>query len=313
LSALPTPARYFPIRSGRYDVAPGFHWLAQTFGNGPTDARLFQIDDSWPRYRANKLNARAERFGKYVCTDDFTPPIAEAVCRLMVIRLATEYPNLFTLEMQSGGAGTLLSALTGETLDFDSAMILLSESCSHYATLFDALCCQVQEDIAVVRRTPERGEWITALHICAPSHWAAEDKIGGSFAATHAPVPGMNKVISAAAPLTETVLNRGPFVRFTWGISPDDRLNYHPEEPQGVIEPESAYFRVERQVLWGLPEVEAYVFAIRVYLSPLREIRADDEKRTALLSALHSMSPESRRYKSLTDAFDSVTEYLAIG
>jgi hypothetical protein len=304
------PACYFPIRNGRYDVTPGLFPLAQDFGNGVADTRLFQIDREWPRYRANKLACRAERIGKYVCYDDFSPPVAAAASRLIASQLATEYPALFRYETSADGAGQLICHLTGETLRFDADMRLRPESAPAYADLYDALCCQLQEDVAIVRRTPERGEWNAALHICAPSHWAAEDKIGRSFMATHAPVPGFEKVSAAAYALTERLVTRGPFVRFTWSIDFDDRLNYHPDQPKGDWNAATAHFRVERQTLWGLPEVDAYLFGIRVYVYPLHEIRADEAQRVALISALHSMSPESRRYKGIEIAFREALSFL---
>jgi hypothetical protein len=310
---LPPPARYFPPRTGRYDVAPGLFPLGTDFGNGAADTLLFQFDREFPRYHANKSACRAERFGKYVCAAGFDGPAAEAALRLMAARLATEHPALFRLEGAGGGVSVLHCRLTDDRLTFDERMHLASES--PYADAFDALCCQVHEDIAVVRRAPERGDWIAALHLCAPSHWAAEAKIDRSFVDAHAPVPGFGKVSAAAAALTEACIARGPFVRFTWGIAFDDRLNAHPEPPPGSApafwDGESPLFlRVERQTLWGLPEVDAFLFAIRVYIYDARPIRENPEQRDALVAALRSMSPESRRYKGVADRFDTVLAWL---
>jgi hypothetical protein len=313
LLTLPAPARYFPPRNGRYDVAPGLFPLGTDFGNGATDTPLFQFDHAFPRYRANKLSCRAERFGKYVCADGFDAPVAEAAVRLIVGRLVAEHPAWFGWEGIAGGAGVLRCRITGDRLIFDERMGLLSDGL--YADAFDALCCQIPEDIAVVRRASDRGDWIAALHLCAPSHWAAEAKIGRSFNEAHAPIPGFGKVAAAAAALTDACIMRGPFVRFTWGISFDDRLNAHPEPPLGSARPcwdgESPLFlRVERQTLWGLPAVDAFLFAIRVYVYDARPIRDDPEQREALVAALRSMSPESRRYKSVFDRFDDVLSWL---
>jgi hypothetical protein len=231
----------------------------------------------------------------------------------MAVRLAAEHPGWFRWEGDAGDAGLLHCRLTGDRLAFDKRMGLVSDG--PYADAFDALCCQVPEDIAVVRRASDRGDWIAALHLCAPSHWAAEAKIGRSFIDAHAPVPGFGKVAAAAAALTEACIARGPFVRFTWGISFDDRLNAHPEPPPGGAPPrwdgESPLFlRVERQVLWGLPAVDAFLFAIRVYVYDARSLRDDREQREALVAALRSMSPESQRYKSVADRFDDVLAWL---
>jgi hypothetical protein len=57
------------------------------------------------------------------------------------------------------------------------------------------------------------------------------------------------------------------------------------------------FFRVERQVLWGLPDVGAAVFAIRVY--HLAATTLTLQERALLGAALAGMSEDSRRYKGL--------------
>jgi hypothetical protein len=113
----------------------------------------------------------------------------------------------------------------------------------------------------------------------------------------------------------------GPQVRFVWGISGDDRLNHHPEPPPGIPREEwprapfrtggpPFHLRVERQVLWPLPEVGASLFAIRVSFWRAEEIAADPRKRELLRRGLLSMSPESRRYKGVDGCFDELVRWL---
>ncbi|GAB4455817.1 MAG: DUF3445 domain-containing protein [Armatimonadaceae bacterium] len=306
---LPAPAFYFPIRNGRYDTSPNLFRFNTAFGNGAADGRLLQIDRDFARYRANKIACRLERFPKYVAAADLDPDTAEAVARLLCVRAAVEYPDLFSLEMGQAGAGVLECRLTGERIVLDARMRLADEGNSYRDTL-DALCCQIQEDIAVVRRDPDRGDWIAYLHLCAPSFWGAEEKVGKSFTAAHLPVPDFGKVSAAAHALMETIIHRGPFVRFTWGIALDNRLNQHPKPPPGILsagdlrnsfDPTQSpvYFRVERQTLWGIPEVEAFLFTIRVYVYDISDVYADEQRRQTLRSALSSMSPEAEAYKGL--------------
>jgi hypothetical protein len=59
-------------------------------------------------------------------------------------------------------------------------------------------------------------------------------------------------------------------------------------------------------VLWGLPEVGTFLFAIRVYVYDMATVRADPDRRAALRSALTGMSPEARHYKGLAETMDRV-------
>jgi hypothetical protein len=247
------------------------------------------------------------------------------VTRLLLGRLTSEYPNLFSWTMDSERSGTLNCALTGATLRFDShgrfsATRSDARLLPPYADAIDALCCQFPEDLGIVCRDPNTGDdWLAKLHVCAPSHWAPAEKIGQSWRKTHDPVPGMEKSRSAAGSIVRLMVEREPTVRFTWGIERDDRLNQHPESPHGSGsrrvpydgDRELFYLRVERQVIWGLPEVNAAIFTIRVYHTPGTVLKADSIRREALHSALLSMNEESRRYKGLSSWREEVLSYLS--
>src|SRR5579862_5556237 len=310
---LPAPPWYFPAASGRYDVNPGLRPLRTDFGNGPADARLFQIDREFAAFRESKLRCRREALGKYYGTERYDPATASAVARLVITRLVEEHPDRFAAESAGGGGVALQCRPTAETLRFGPEMALVgadsAEAGPAYASALDALACQVQEDLAVSRVDQEGGDWLAAVHVCHPSRWRPVEKLGQSFVAVHEPVPGIERVSRASSALLSAMVTRGPFVRFVWGITGDARLNQHPEPPPGVSpdewngpafradQPEPFYFRVERQVLWGLREVGASLFAIRPYVTPASAL--DPAQRAAVRSGLLSMSPESRAYKSV--------------
>lgn len=324
-------ARYFPLGSGRYEVAPGLKPLGTSFGNGEADRRVFQIDSEFARYRRNKLACRAERLDKYFRTSGYESPAAAAAARFLARRFSEEYPDLFVFRENAGASSELHCALTGERLEFGPEMELLDVAAPQpvappYADSFDALCSQVQEDIAVVRASPERGDWLAAIHLCSPSHWSPAEKIGRCFAAIHAPVPGIESVNRASGALVEAMVRRGPYVRFVWGIDTENRLNRHPEPPPGIPVEEGRgrpfdpggegppfFLRVERQVIRGLPEVGASIFTIHVSFIDGREIRRDRRERALLRSALLSMSPESRVYKRVAGYLEELLDWLDAG
>jgi hypothetical protein len=119
------------------------------------------------------------------------------------------------------------------------------------------------------------------------------------------------------------MVHKGPYTRFVWGFGSDMRLNHHPEPAPGADpavwkgrsfsrdrEGSPFILRVERQVIHGLPEVNAAIFGIRIYFMDGEEIRRQPAHRALLRSALLSMTPESRVYKGLDQCMDEVIAWL---
>ncbi|OGG46007.1 MAG: hypothetical protein A3F84_26310 [Candidatus Handelsmanbacteria bacterium RIFCSPLOWO2_12_FULL_64_10] len=318
-------ARYFPPGSGLYEVKPGLYPFGASFGNGAADQHVFQIDATFEQYREAKCLARSERLSKYYQVSDFTPVVAGEITGFILRRLSQEHPDLFQLKERADGVRALRCALTEEVLTFGADLVLTgAESrCAPvvppYASALDALASQAQEDLAVVSIGGE--DWVSALHVCCPSHWAAEDKIGEDFATVHAPVAGIERINRAARQMVNALAHRGPFVRFAWTLEADTRLNHHPEPPPGVPmerwrrqsfnrSAPRLFLRVERQTLWGFPNVGAFLFAIRTYLTDCEEIKKRPEECGQLRSAIASMTPESLAYKGLTRHRDDILKWL---
>jgi len=329
------PARYFPLRGGRYEVKVGLHALDTDFGNGPCDAQLFQFDRRFAAYRGAKQAARAERLDKYHPRLPGAGALERRAGRWLAETLSREHPEDFDLRRAPGGGHRLSCRLTGERLGLDREGALVThQGTGHgetaaptpaYAGALDALAMQIQEDIALL--APDAGGRfrLVALHLCLPNHWAAEDKIGGDFAALHEPVPHMDHINRGA----DTLLGRiaggaGPYVRFAWGLATDERLNHHPEPPPSAdpgqwygrcFDPARprAWLRVERQVLTGLDPGSgraSVLFTIRTYHYPLVEVAADPARRRALTAALGSMSLPALDYKGLGPDRDALLAWL---
>ncbi|HVC09257.1 MAG TPA: heme-dependent oxidative N-demethylase subunit alpha family protein [Elusimicrobiota bacterium] len=318
---LPAPARYFPLEKGVYEVAPGLRPLGTSFGNGAADGLVFQIDREYEKFRENKSACRAERLSKYYAESGFRPEVAGHVAKFMADKLVSEHPQWFS--WAAGEPRRLECGLSGETLlftpDFHLARVEGSSFFPAYSSAFDALCCQVQEDVAVVSADESGADHLCALHLCSPGYWAAEEKIGKNFFAIHAPVPGIEKVNAASAAIVRMMIERGPFVRFVWGFTTDRRLNHHPEPPPGIPEGEwrgrdfpakPFTLRVERQITWGLPEIRSALFFIRVYYIEGESIRSNPQERALLRSSLSSLSAESRRYKGVEGRLDEILDWL---
>jgi hypothetical protein len=285
LSTAMSPARYFPIESGRYEVKPGLFKFGTDFGNGDADRQVFQIDDQFPRYHAAKMEARQERLSKYFQTHDYRPATARRVARFILERLPLTRPS-----------------------DCGENIIAASRELG-----LDALACRVQEDLAAIQRDGDR-HWLAAIHLCFPNHWAAEDKIGKTFSGIHAPVAGIEPINRQADKMVDAMINATQgYVRFVWGIATDDRLNHHPSKERGRhFDPRNprAFLRIERQTIWGFPEVEASLFTIRTYFEDLATLEQD--KRAKVISAIESMTPASLQYKGLAESRDDLLAWLRV-
>lgn len=320
-------ACYFPLSNGRYEVKPGLIPFGSDLGNGEADRQVFQIDGNFAHYRQAKLLARAERLSKYYQTYNYSPKIAGAIARLLIRRLTQEHPHHFHTKQLADGNLAFHSQLTGETLYLDADWQLQQVQTDSkpispsYASTLDALATQVQEDLAVVCRSADGSNWMSAIHLCYPNYWAAEEKIGKDFATVHAPVAGMEKINRRADAIVHTMIVREPMVRFAWGLSTDTRLNHHPEAPPNVPVSEwqgrhcdrehpQIYLRIERQVIWGLPEYEAALFTIRTYFRDCAAIKKDPVLRSKLYSAIQSMRPKSLVYKGLVESKASILAWL---
>ncbi|HVK60957.1 MAG TPA: heme-dependent oxidative N-demethylase subunit alpha family protein [Bdellovibrionales bacterium] len=321
-----TPAVYFPIERGLYEIGPGFKPFGFDFGNGDADGKVFQIDREFARFRQEKEDARAENLSKYFGVERLSPEALKAAVDFILDKATSEYPDLFELRTIDESK-VLHCRLTGETLRFSKAGELIDvkrqKSSVPYRHAFDALVSQFQEDAAIIS-VDDNENWMSAMHISGPSHWDPREKLGRDFIAVHKPIPGFDKVARAHQQIVDAMVNKGPFVRFVWSFVTDTRINHHPEPAPG-IDPAlwkgrsfqerddgqaPFHLRVERQLTFGMPEVKSSLFLIRLSFIDGNELKANPLWRTQLVSALKSMTPESRVYKGVAGCFDQLVSWL---
>ena len=318
---LAEPLLYFPIYTGPFEFRAGLRRLVIDAGTtGPHDL-VFQFDSQWPIYRLTKLQSRQEHFEKYVCEARLTQETASNTAAWLLSELATKHPRLFRLEL-SRHHRQLQCHLTNETLVFDQRMKLIdvidNGNRPEYRNALDALCCQIQEDLAIVH-VGKKEDSIAYLHLCLPNYWASQDKIGRDFVNAHTPVPGMKKIMARARRLVDMLAGDGPFERFTWGLTTDARLNHHPVVPhdqdphqwQGRnFDPvhQQLYLRIERQVTVAIPGCRAFLFTIRTYLRDIWTLTNIECRR--LLQAITTMPEDVQTYKGLTGQREAIINWL---
>jgi hypothetical protein len=254
-------------------MTAGLCRFGSDFGQGERDRRFFQLDDERPRYLADKRAAPPDRR----VLGDADPRAAEAraaACAWIKATLAREAPRV----------------LADSARDRDARDEL------------DALARALQEDLCVMCGGPDRAGSAALIDVRFPSGWRPERLRDASFRDIHAPVPGFAKTDDVAASMVRSMVERGPFVRFVWTLTPDDRLDRHPDAPgrSDWSATDHAFLRVERQVTLPLRAADASLFLIRVYHYPLLELTPAQQ--LIVLEAMARMPREIRAYKGLPRA-----------
>ena len=290
-STLPDIPRYRPFHKGIYTTTPSLIPLGTDFGNGVLDAIPLQLDKGTAALIANKHQIQTYR--PLILMSD----ISESVAAAAIQQLSDER------DIAQTAVGDVYPG-TAELHD------VWRETTSSLESRFSALSRVIGEDIAIVEIDSDGNDRNALMSIAAPSRWAPEEKIGRSFVATHTPVPNMEKTLAVAAKLQQMLLERGPFVRFTWGISTTPALDTHPSVTEPPYAGGDAWLRTERQVIRRIPEHQAFLFTIRVMVEPLSDIRKSITDASALAAALRSMDEKSRIYKSVDGHVDALCAYL---
>ncbi len=229
---LPLCRNTSPFLDGKYSVAPGLSAMAKADAR---DRLVFQLDEDYAVYLDNKNSCRKEDIHKYYLESALPAGTIAAVNQFLVNQFAEEYPAEFVLQEHS-----LYNKKTGETLQWREDWVRIDGDT--YLSLFDALCSQVQEDVAICQLDGER-DWLAAIHLSAPNHWSPAEKIGKPFGDVHGPVPGMEKLNQQYFKMLVTAVQKGPFFPVCLGYLYGQ-----------AIEPSSAATTRSRQHLLAGPE-----------------------------------------------------------
>jgi hypothetical protein len=174
-----------------------------------------------------------------------------------------------------------------------------------------------EEDFALLDGDSGTLPW---LCVCAPSHWAPEDKLGQSLAAVHAPVADNARLQAASHPLVALATGGGHWEREVWGLSPSPRHDQHPRRHARTAWPcahdldafaAGCWLRTERQTFFPVGSgTRQAVFSIRVQLQPLVQAVDARAKAQRLHDSLASMSEAILAYKGLTAARPHLLQWL---
>ncbi|MCB9372919.1 MAG: DUF3445 domain-containing protein [Microthrixaceae bacterium] len=227
------------------------------------EAAWLVVDDRREAELAEKARLLAQRHDEVFAALDGTGPAGDETLALITGWLARHRPDLVIPRPAPGAADAHPLEVAGR---------------------------QVQEDLCLMDRR-DGATRLVAASLCFPTHWRLRDKIGGSAAAIHGPVPHYREEL---APRVDRFLERIPAgrisVRRNWGVHDHDTLFVpeHPSPRPGITADDAGerlWLRSERQTLRRLPETGAVLFTIRVQFARLGVLAARPDVARRLAAA----------------------------
>jgi hypothetical protein len=179
-----------------------------------------------------------------------------------------------------------------------------------------ALAWLAQEDFCLLAPQADGRHALQAALLCFPAHWRLAEKLGRPLAVIHAPVPGLNARLGAAADrfLASLAVER-PVWRANWSVVESPAL-FHPQPREPVTDLTAAnagdqlWLRIERQTLRRLAETGAVVFTIRTLVRPLGELARKPGVARAMAARVREMDGAMAAYKGLPVLREPLLAYL---
>jgi hypothetical protein len=209
--------------------------------------------------------------------------------------------------------------LLAETLDLARAWSAFKPPAHHTpASMLIDLGRFWEPDYLLLKFDPDQEIRLYGGCLCFPSSWRLTDKLRQPIESIHGPVPNLNPSIGAA--IHRFLVGLKPdaaYLRHNWGLTRTPELNHHPDRDlprlDANVRLSDVWLRVEHQALVALPRSTGILFAIRITLHPLAQIKADPPTASHLARALATMPPDMARYKGLESARPVIIRMLDPG
>jgi dimethylamine monooxygenase subunit A len=154
------------------------------------------------------------------------------------------------------------------------------------------------EDMCLLTRRPGENLYrLAGAAVAFPSDWRPAEKLGLPLVALHQPIHGYAEQLASGVDHFMSQLQPGKiFGRTNWFVAPTGALHWIGEPPERAFAHVSAcnagetlFVRCERQTLRKLPETQAILFTIGIYVAPLGTLSIENVSRLA--DAIATMPP----------------------
>ncbi|MEM7346289.1 MAG: heme-dependent oxidative N-demethylase subunit alpha family protein [Chloroflexota bacterium] len=305
--------------------------------HGQEEDLVFIIDENYETIIAEKLDVIQAFPDHSVCylTDDLDN--LEACLWELAAKIAQEQPT-YTYCDESGFGSNLLALGLRRDGDIDyrpneAYFPELAERCfAHLQAqtglkrLCNMLAVSIQEDMTLMRNTAggQHSDQAECFIVAMPTHWDPAEKMGLNFSQIHDPVAENEGLKKSHPSLMSAMINKGPFVRYSWALSSSAALSQNPVLLEGhslempnlanISEADTLldalHFRVERQTFLNFPTLNRGLFTLHVYQQPLRNSLKDQARIDLMADSIESMSPAARDYRAMTGFADQLVAAL---
>ena len=276
--------RYLPHLEQRDILAMGLSPLARS--------SWIETDTDWLRYHTHKIRTR-ERLGQRAYrTEPTSMKAQQELSSLLLEHLLKEQSGLYARENN-----TLVFVPHDKRLWLTTGEPLWN--CSLW----------IADDLIIME--PRKGRYyLTAASLCSPSGWRLEETFGEPITQIHSPIPRFHDQLAGKVERFFSHLKPNhPVVRYNWSLQCGDSLCRREAETQVVDGSDALYSGSERHPLWRLPQTQAIVFTIRVYLHPLSTLSAPHL--ASLLDTIAAIPPPLAQYKGLDRIRERLARYVA--
>ncbi len=333
---LPSPKPPFMVRD-RFRVSADLFPLGADY-NGQHESAHFVADDQWDDAIAEKLGVLLNQGQRASClhTDD-PAGLAEALWRVYGL-LAIDEPTLaqvhengvdlprLGLRLRADSAATRIEPVIEreDVTPLGERVASWLETRSGVIRLADALALSCQEDIVIMRGNADGHDVAELIQVCFPSGWDPVEKIATGFFAIHEPIADNSRLLGSSSNVMKALLTKGPYIRFSWGVTLSNLRDAHPEVVRPNLTPAEwedpelvasrTFLRMERQTTYPMPDLGRGLFSIRIYVDPLVE-RLDQrpDLRPRLAHIIESTAPEVKAYKGVTKLATPLLSWLKSG